>query len=321
MAVTGKRTYSSTENGIWPDLLKDVGHSGVAGVAEHSTGDDRSRWGHVKGTLRSVIRPGEKAKDRRNRRDPESVTRHFHIGFFRIRTLRSVIRPGEKAKDRRNRRDPESVTRHFHIGFFRIRLIIISFLMRFLNSLNSTQALFALHCTEISLVSTRQSAWKRFAKFYRFLNDQNDPIPLGLVFCYPIHSLCGNSEAYNFSATFTLKREQVDKLPDEKTHSKRCFAYHGIEQQPSSSKGAKKKESKRTSFIDRYDFCCRRSEREYYARRCPNKVALIVERFKNEKVLDDLERTLFIVPGAMTAGQLQNVINEQFDDGRVRVQT
>ncbi|VDM41978.1 unnamed protein product [Toxocara canis] len=104
---------------------------------------------------------------------------------------------------------------------------------------------------------------------------------------------------------------KLTKLPDEKTHSKRCFAYHGIEQQPSSSKGAKKKESKRTSFIDRYDFCCRRSEREYYARRCPNKVALIVERFKNEKVLDDLERTLFIVPGAMTAGQLQNVIKKQ----------
>lgn len=37
---------------------------------------------------------------------------------------------------------------------------------------------------------------------------------------------------------------------------------------------------------------------------------LIIERFKNEKFLEELDRELFIVPAEMTAGQLQNVIRQ-----------
>uniref|UniRef100_F1LD65 Microtubule-associated proteins 1A/1B light chain 3C n=1 Tax=Ascaris suum TaxID=6253 RepID=F1LD65_ASCSU len=101
------------------------------------------------------------------------------------------------------------------------------------------------------------------------------------------------------------------KLPEPKAHSKRCFAYYDREHRASSSKQRMKIQSKRISFKDRYDFCCRQSERQYYAKRYPNKIALIIERFKNEKFLEELDRELFIVPAEMTAGQLQNVIGKQ----------
>ncbi|VDK26081.1 unnamed protein product, partial [Anisakis simplex] len=100
------------------------------------------------------------------------------------------------------------------------------------------------------------------------------------------------------------------QTPVTTTRSKRCFTHHDLDVPSSSSEGLVKKvaSKKKVAFKDCYDFCCRRSEFEYYAKRYPNKIALIIERFKNERVLDELERGLFIVPEEMTIGQLQNVV-------------
>ncbi|CAD5224270.1 unnamed protein product [Bursaphelenchus okinawaensis] len=62
------------------------------------------------------------------------------------------------------------------------------------------------------------------------------------------------------------------------------------------------------SYQAQLRFCCRRSESALLAEKHPNKVALIIERFKSEKNLKPLDKKHFLLPPEATVAQLKHVI-------------
>ncbi|XP_047124891.1 microtubule-associated proteins 1A/1B light chain 3A isoform X2 [Hydra vulgaris] len=64
-------------------------------------------------------------------------------------------------------------------------------------------------------------------------------------------------------------------------------------------------------FKDRRCFNQRKRESESISAKYPDKVPLIIERYKSEKALPVLEKMKYLVPSDMTVGMLSNVIRKR----------
>ncbi|KAI6213194.1 hypothetical protein M3Y94_00121400 [Aphelenchoides besseyi] len=138
---------------------------------------------------------------------------------------------------------------------------------------------------------------------------------------------------------FFCAQHEVERLPIE--HSPRCL--YGNELKPSkmsicsvvsstsvcssddgssqfSHKTNSRSTKKSTAGVSSYKlsrkYCCRRSESALLNEQHPHKIPLIIERFKNEKRLRELDRCQFMLPPRATVGQLQHVIRKRVCDGR-----
>ncbi|CAD5232073.1 unnamed protein product [Bursaphelenchus xylophilus] len=98
----------------------------------------------------------------------------------------------------------------------------------------------------------------------------------------PKISFCSVSSVQSFSSTTTL-------------YSRQC---------PSSSQPS-------DSYQSQLRFCCRRSESALLAEKHPNKVLLIIERFKTEKQLRKMDKKHFLLPPEATVAQLKHVISSR----------
>ncbi|KAH7722389.1 GABA(A) receptor-associated protein (autophagy-related protein 8) [Aphelenchoides avenae] len=65
--------------------------------------------------------------------------------------------------------------------------------------------------------------------------------------------------------------------------------------------------------------CCRKSENALLLQKHPDKVALIVERYRKERRIRDVDRCQFLVPKTATVGQLQHILRERFCEGNMSI--
>uniref|UniRef100_A0A914WH20 Uncharacterized protein n=2 Tax=Plectus sambesii TaxID=2011161 RepID=A0A914WH20_9BILA len=68
---------------------------------------------------------------------------------------------------------------------------------------------------------------------------------------------------------------------------------------------------RRRSYKQRKSFEIRRSEADEIMRRFPDKIPILIERFKNETVLPQIDKMKFLVPADVTAGQLILLVRER----------
>uniref|UniRef100_A0AC34F0G3 Autophagy-related protein n=1 Tax=Panagrolaimus sp. ES5 TaxID=591445 RepID=A0AC34F0G3_9BILA len=114
---------------------------------------------------------------------------------------------------------------------------------------------------------------------------------------------------------------------EERFHSTKCFYYPNAKKlnnnnsleveaaavnQPFLLRG--KTALNNLKYREKLSFCCRKSESASITSKFDDKIPVIIERFRNEKRLPELDRCQFAVPKFATVGQLQHVIKQRLGD-------
>ena len=112
---------------------------------------------------------------------------------------------------------------------------------------------------------------------------------------------------------------QKSSLPiEERFHSTKCFYYPNAKKLNNNNLEVNEPflihGKSALKYRQKLSFCCRKSESASISSKHDDKIPVIIERFRNEKRLPELDRCQFAVPKFATVGQLQHVIKQRLGD-------
>uniref|UniRef100_A0A914Q9A5 Autophagy-related protein n=1 Tax=Panagrolaimus davidi TaxID=227884 RepID=A0A914Q9A5_9BILA len=114
------------------------------------------------------------------------------------------------------------------------------------------------------------------------------------------------------------KSDPQKSLPiEERFHSTKCFYYPNAKKLNNNNNFEVNEPFLRKASLkyrEKLSFCCRKSESASITSKFDDKIPVIIERFRNEKRLPELDRCQFAVPKFATVGQLQHLIKQRLGD-------
>uniref|UniRef100_A0AC34Q104 Autophagy-related protein n=1 Tax=Panagrolaimus sp. JU765 TaxID=591449 RepID=A0AC34Q104_9BILA len=97
---------------------------------------------------------------------------------------------------------------------------------------------------------------------------------------------------------------------DQRFHSPKCF-YFPDAPKKTSDPCLSNILPRNATYREKLSFCCRKSESSLLLSQFEDKIPVIIQRFKSEKRLPELDNCQFVVPKKTTVGQLQHIIKQR----------